>query len=122
MAARRIHPTFNISKVRRYTGPVPPVVLPPVPVPSTHPGRFEIEDILDHQGRGQNALYKVKWKYREACDSYWEPLEHFAGGGMESIRAYHKRKGLRPPPVPKLTSSTTAPAAKKQPTKRRRRS
>lgn len=97
LRARRVHPTFNTSKVKTYQGPVPPSVLPPVPEVPEEEQRYEIEAILGHKGRVPNRKYTVKWAYHPECDCTEEPLENFEDGGMDTLRRYHLSHGLAPP-------------------------
>lgn len=97
LATRRVHNTFNTSKVKPYLGPSPPIVLPPVPQVPEEEVRYEVEAILGHTGKGKSRRYLTKWAHFPECDATQEPLENFEDGGMDLIRHYHLTKGLPPP-------------------------
>ena len=76
-----IHPTFHVSKLRRYIRSEEFLreVEPPPPVLVEGYQEYEVEQILRHTGKGARRRYLVLWKGYPLTEASWEPessLQH----------------------------------------------
>ena len=88
----KIHPVFNVVKLRPYHPPETEVQQKPPPPPpilvDEHP-EHEVETILDSRMRRGKLQYLVKWEGYPREESSWEPEEHLQNSG-ESIEDFHR--------------------------------
>jgi transposase InsO family protein len=92
----RLHPVFNVSRLKLsrvdHTREHPP----PPPLRSTATGapEYEVETIVEHKGTTvKNLKYLVKWVGYP--DPTWEPLANMRGSCDELLGEYHVANGLR---------------------------
>ncbi|PIQ19826.1 MAG: hypothetical protein COW65_18540 [Cytophagales bacterium CG18_big_fil_WC_8_21_14_2_50_42_9] len=60
--------------------------------PSTHPGLFEVQAILDHREQENEYEYLIHWEGYDMSESTWEPPRHVVPGALELVLAYHARR------------------------------
>ena len=92
----RLHPVFNVSRLKQCrvdrTREHPPP--PPLRSTATATAEYEVESIREHRGTVARDLeYLIKWVGYQ--DPTWEPLENLKGGSKEILRDYHTANGLR---------------------------
>jgi transposase InsO family protein len=90
----RLHPVFNVSRLKLsrvdHTREHPP----PPPLRSTAAVEYEVEIITNHRGSTAKDLkYLVKWVGYP--DPTWEPLANLRGSSNELLGEYHAANGLR---------------------------
>jgi len=90
----RLHPVFNVTRLklsrvnRTHEHPPPP------PLCSTTTVEYEVESIREHRGTIVRDLeYLVKWVVY--VDPTWEPLANLRGSSNELLGEYHAANGLR---------------------------
>ena len=95
----KVYPVFHVSKVR------PAIVdrnlhpevtddtyrLPPDVVDGEE--QYEIEEILDHHGKGARRQYLVKWKGYPVSEATWEPRKELVKKGAEPVFQYELLHG-----------------------------
>ena len=87
----QIHPTFHISKLRRFVpNTIPSRKTGPPPEPEIVNGqeRYEVEAILDSRLRRQKLEYLVKWKNFPRSENTWEPEENVDGADASIAEFY----------------------------------
>jgi transposase InsO family protein len=92
----RLHPVFNVSRLKPSKVDKTRNHPPPPPLRSTLAAdtEYEVEAILEHKGTvARDLKYLVKWVGYQ--DPTWEPLENLKGGSKEILRDYHALNGLR---------------------------
>jgi len=91
----RLHPVFNVSRLKLSKVDGSREYPPPPPLCSTAASaEYEVESILEHRGATIRDLeYLVKWVgYTGAT---WEPLVNLRGSSNELLDEYHAANGLR---------------------------
>jgi len=94
----RIHPVFNVVKLRPFT---PDPILGrhnPSPSPLIVDGElteYEVETILDSRLTRSKLFYKVKWKGYPLEESTWEPTENL-GNSSKLVKQFHERHPSAP--------------------------
>ena len=94
----RIHPTFHVSRLKKYVSPTtyderhPAPLRPPPDIIEQRP-EWEVEAIRDkrqRRHRRQNRVeYLVKWKDYPEEDNTWEPIANLQNA-MEIVREYEE--------------------------------
>jgi Reverse transcriptase (RNA-dependent DNA polymerase)/RNase H-like domain found in reverse transcriptase/Integrase zinc binding domain/Chromo (CHRromatin Organisation MOdifier) domain len=111
-ATMRIHPTFHVSLLTKYTPNVIPGRTQPEPPPIIVDGQeeFEVEKILDSRIRYNKLQYYVDWKGYGVNDRTWEPSSQF-DHAPEAIEEYHRNFPNRPSPkdIPRRPRRSSAP-------------
>ena len=76
----QIHPTFHVSKLKRYLRSDEFVreVEPPPPDLVEGTLEYEVEGILRDKGKGARRRYLVLWKGYPLSEATWEPEEHLS--------------------------------------------
>ena len=76
----QIHPVFHVSKLKRYIHSEEFLreVEPPPPILVGDTLEYEVEGILQHQGKGARRHYLVLWKGYPLHEATWEPESHIA--------------------------------------------
>jgi hypothetical protein len=92
----RLHPVFNVSRLKLSrvdpTREHPPP--PPLRSTATATPEYEVETIVEHKGTTvKNLKYLVKWVGYQ--DPTWEPLANLQGSCNELLGEYHDANGLR---------------------------
>lgn len=92
-----MHPVFHVSlltpdRPRPADMTIPSEWEPTDEAPDGSPV-YEVENILDQEGEGQNARYLVKWKGFPDSDATWEPLSNLTNCGalLRAFRASRTR-------------------------------
>ena len=105
----KIHPTFHISLLRRFT---PDAIAtraqaqaPPPPVTREGHVEYEVEKILDSRFFRRRLKYKVAWKGYDRSHNSWEPAENLTGCRHLVERFHHEH----PEAVRCLCASGAAP-------------
>jgi len=90
----RLHPVFNVSRLKPSKVDWSREHPPPPPLRSTAAVEYEVEGIQEHRGSTVRDLeYLVKWVgYTNAT---WEPLANLRGSSNTLLREYHAANGLR---------------------------
>lgn len=92
----RIHPTFHISRFKDYwtSEEFPREDFQPVGelTEEGEPLEYEIEEILNHHGRGRNRKFLIRWKGYAAHEDSWEP-EKMLTNCAEVIKEYFRKRG-----------------------------
>jgi len=90
----RLHPVFNVGRLKLSRVDRTREHPPPPPLHSTATVEYEVESIHKHRGTTVRDLeYLVKWVgYTEAT---WEPLANLRGSSNELLGEYHAANGLR---------------------------
>jgi len=90
----RLHPVFNVSRLKPSKVDWSQEHPPPPPLRSTAAVEYEVEGIQEHRGSTVRDLeYLVKWVgYTNAT---WEPLANLTGSSNALLREYHVANGLR---------------------------
>jgi Chromo (CHRromatin Organisation MOdifier) domain len=90
----RLHPVFNVSRLKLSKVDRTREHPPPPPLHSTATVEYEVKSICEHRGTTVRDLeYLVKWiGYTEAT---WEPLENLRGSSNKLLGEYHAANGLR---------------------------
>ena len=90
----RLHPVFNVARLKLSKVDNSREHPPPPPLRSTATAEYEVEAILGHSGSTVRDLkYLVKWVGYP--DATWEPLANLRGSSNELLGEYHAAKGLR---------------------------
>ena len=90
----RLHPVFNVARLKPSKVDRNREHMPPPPLHSTATVEYEVETIREHQGTTVRDLaYLVKWA--GYSDMTWEPLANLRGSSNELLRKYHAANGLR---------------------------
>jgi len=89
----RLHPVFNVARLKPCKVDRTRVHPPPPPLRSTVTVEYEVETIVEHQGSTIRDLeYLVKWLGYP--DATWKPLANLRGGSNQLLREYHAANGL----------------------------
>ena len=74
----RIHPVFQVSKLKRYIRWLEFLrkIEPPPPILVGVTLEYEVERILRHQGSTAHQQYLVLWKGYPLTEATWEPESH----------------------------------------------
>ena len=89
----RLHPVFNVARLKPSRVDRSCEHPPPPPLRSTATVEYEVETIRDHRGTTIQALeYLVKWV--GYVDTMWEPLANLRGSRKELLCEYHAANGL----------------------------
>ena len=67
--ALRVHPVFNVSLLRRYTGDR----MLPTPVAIDDETEYVVDRIVRHQGRPRHYQYLVRWAGYDESEDMWLP-------------------------------------------------
>jgi len=90
----RLHPVFNVSRLKPSKVDQTREHPPPPPLRSTAAVEYEVESVLEHKGSTVRDLrYLVKWVGYP--DPTWEPLANLKGSSNELLKKYHAANGLR---------------------------
>jgi hypothetical protein len=90
----RLHPVFNVSRLKPSRVDKTREHPPPPPLRSTATVEYEVETILEHRGSTVRDLeYLVKWV--GYADATWEPLANLRGSSNDLLGEYHAANGLR---------------------------
>jgi hypothetical protein len=91
----RLHPVFNVSRLKPSRVDRTREHPPPPPLRSTGTAvEYEVEAIINHKGTTvRNLKYLVKWVGEP--DPTWEPLANLRGSSNELLSEYHAANGLR---------------------------
>jgi len=90
----RLHPVFNVARLKLSKVDRTREHPPPPPLRSTATVEYEVESILEHRGTTVRDLeYLVKWV--GYADPTWEPLANLRGSSNELLGEYHAANGLR---------------------------
>lgn len=84
----RLHPVFHISLLQAYSQREG--CEPPEAIDIEGEEEWEVESILDAEGRGKKRTYLVKWKGWSSDYDSWEPVEHL-DNAKEIIEKYNAR-------------------------------
>ena len=98
--ARRIHPVFHISNLKRFNQSTEFVRVerPPSPIVIEGEEEYEVEGILRHKGKGASHRYLVLWKGYPLTEASWELVSHLEHAPIileEYLRKIAKSRGLR---------------------------
>jgi len=86
----QIHLVVNVRRIVKYREQVKgQKKIPPPPVEVAGEKEYEVEEILDRQGRRGKIKYLVKWKGYTAEENTWERLENLKNA-MEKIEEFEK--------------------------------
>lgn len=89
----RVHPVFNVVKLRQYTEPSTPGRRSPSPPPEPDiidkELHYEVQEILNSRRWRRKLQYLVKWVGYPALDNSWENASDCAGA-PEAIANYHQ--------------------------------
>src|SRR5262249_12343932 len=89
----RVHPTVNVTKLRRYKDPsiVPdrPITTPPPPEIVDGHEEYEVEKIVDSRRRRGRKEYLVQWKGYSDHDRTWEPEKNLTNAS-DAIRRFNQ--------------------------------
>jgi hypothetical protein len=95
---RGVHPTQNISKLKRHTESPPEFSSRPLPHARPRPelsdsagNEYTVERILDKRGRRGRPEYLVKWAGYHDSESTWEPVAHLRNAA-ELVAAYDQQQ------------------------------
>jgi len=90
----RLHPVFNVARLKLSRVGRSREHPPPPPLCSTVTVEYKVETIQERQGTTVRDLeYFVKWV--DYSDATWEPLANLRGSSNELLREYHAANGLR---------------------------
>ena len=86
----RIYPVVNIRRIVKYREQVEgQKKIPPPPVKVDGEKEYEVEEILDRQGRRGKTRYLVKWKGYIVKENIWKGLENLKNA-MEKVEEFEK--------------------------------
>jgi len=90
----RLHPVFNVARLKPSRVDRNREHPPPPPLRSTVTVEYKVETIREHRGTTVGDLeYLVKWV--GYSDATWEPLANLRGSSNELLREYHAVNSLR---------------------------
>jgi len=90
----RLHPVFNIARLKPSRVDRSRKRPPPPPLRCTATVKYEVETIQEHRDTTVRDLrYLVKWI--GYSDTTWEPLANLRGSSNELLCEYHAANGLR---------------------------
>jgi len=90
----RLHPVFNVTRLKILRVNRTREHPPPLPLCPTTTVEYEVESIRKHRGTTvQDLEYLVKWV--GYIDPTWEPLANLRGSSNELLGEYHAANGLR---------------------------
>ena len=88
----RIHPTFLVSALRRYTAPEEDrTVSRPGPVDENN--EYEVEAVIGERKHLGQRQYLVRWLGYDASEATWEREANLVNA-KDAIAQYHRRKPL----------------------------
>lgn len=87
----KLHPVFNVSKLRRYT---PPQIegqrsKPPPPIQVEGEPQYEVEEILNSKLERGKLYYLIKWKGYTDEHNTWEPEDN-VDRAKRLVRQFHQ--------------------------------
>jgi hypothetical protein len=85
----KIHPVFNVVKLRPYHPPQTAVQQQPPPTLVEGNSEYTVEAVLDSRMRRGKLQYLVKWEGYPREESSWEPEEHLQNS-EEFIEDFHR--------------------------------
>ena len=92
LASLRIHPVVNVRRIVKHREQVKgQKKIPPPLVEVDGEKEYEVEEILDRQGRRGKTRYLVKWKEYTAEENMWEGLGNLKNA-RENIEEFQKGK------------------------------
>jgi len=90
----RLHPVFNVARLKLSRVDRIHEHPPPPPLWSTATVEYKVESIREYCGTTiRNLEYLVKWV--SYTDATWEPLTNLRGSSNELLGEYHAANGLR---------------------------
>jgi len=90
----RLHPVFNVARLKLFKVDKTREHPPPTPLRSTATIEYEVESICEHRGTTvQDLKYLVKWF--GYADPTWQALANPRGSSNELLGEYHAANGLQ---------------------------
>lgn len=104
---RKVHPVFNITRLRRF---IPDTVegrtaeVPPPPVIVDNREEYHVERLDDSRLRRGKLQYLVKWKGYPESEKTWEPEENVKNSPL-LVEEFHKKHPFAPRRISAITFS-----------------
>ena len=98
-ASLKVHPTFHVSRLRRFTPDSIPdrTSAPPRPVIGNGREEEEVEEVLNSRLYRRKLQYLVKWKGWSRENNTWEPAEHLENA-PRLVSDFHRAHPSAPAP------------------------